>query len=449
MLARAMDPLRTTRPPTVLRVARAIESDRAILVVGEGAIGVVGLDADSVLAPSGVSNADLRRRNEELLATALASLTLPDPPIVVLMHAENPGLLARANLYQHLSERLASRGIDVVMWPLAISTTEPSLREFDPDRMRPVVYVVLSTDSAAQGRSGALLPGPERVQRLGDALRVLMDRGESILLSVSPSLIPTTGSPDPTVAFLEPLGVRAESGKPLVSERLTPGGRMVTTPLAITSVAKEGESGVIHPIAQALRGLPTFMAWPVRLHVSPTPVEGVTIAPIYTHRDPHMWGESQWIGLWQLPLESQASASPVPARDDRDALLGADEAAVLGVAIERRTPERVQRVVVVGTHSYGQFGWFADPITQDQTVIDGRSVAAHPGNFELFDASISYLAGHDELIAQSPGSRATPLIMQLAPERLTLIRLLLVVGLPLAVLLGGLAGGVILRGARR
>lgn len=438
-LARAIDRLRTTRPPPVLRVARAIESDRAILVLGEREGALVGLDPGSLLAPAGVSSADLRRRNEELLATALASLTLPFPPIVVLMHAENPGLLARANLYQQLTDRLGSRGVDVVLWPLAISTAEPSLREIDPDRLRPVVYVVLSTDSAAQGRSGSLLPGPERVERLGNALRMLVERGESVLLSVSPSLIPTTGSPDPMVAFLEPLGMRAETARPLVSERLTPGGRVVTTPIAITSIGDGEGASMSHPIAQALRGLPTFMAWPIRLLIDTSAIpQGVTISPLYTHTHGFMWGESQWIGLWQIPLESQANATPAPARDDRDAPVGADEPVVLAAAIERRLDDRVQRLIVVGTHSYGQFGWLADPITQDQTVIDGRSVAAHPGNFELLDASISYLAGHDELIAQSPGAQSAPLIGQLAPERLSLVRFLLVVGMPLGVLLAGL-----------
>ncbi|MEA5557619.1 hypothetical protein [Nodularia spumigena] len=439
VLARAIDRLRTTRPPPVLRVARAIESDRAILLLGEREGALVGLDPDSLLAPVGVSNADLRRRNEELLATALASLTIPSSPIVVLMHAENPGLLARANLYQQLTDRLGSRGVDVVLWPLAISTSEPPLREIDPDRLRPVVYIVLSTDSAAQGRSGSLLPGPERVERLGNALKSLVERGESVLLSVSPSLIPTTGAPDPMVAFLEPLGLRAQTARPLISERLTPGGRVVTTPIAITSVGDGDAMAKAHPIAQAVRGLPTFMAWPIRLVLDPNAIpQGATISPLYTHTHAFMWGESQWIGLWQIPLEAQANAAPAPARDDRDEVIAPDEPVVLAAAVERRLSDRVQRLIVVGTHSYGQFGWFADPITQDQTVIDGRSVAAHPGNFELLDASISYLAGHDELIAQSPGAQSAPLIGQLAPERLSLIRFLLVIGMPLGVLLGGL-----------
>lgn len=445
-LARGIEPLRTSRVPAVIRVARAIEADRAVLAVGPTAQGIVAMDPDALIAAASASAADARRRVEDLAATTLATLLNADPPIVVLVHAESPALLARANLYQRLADHLSRRGIDIVVWSLALSPEPPSLRDLDPDRRRPVLYVALSTDSSAQGPGGSVLPGPERAQRLGRAMTDLFRRGESMLISVSPSMAPTTGSPDPTVAFLAEVGISPDTGRPLVHERLTPAGRIVTTPIA--AAARE-EGSDAHPLSLALRDLPTFMAWPIALEILPERPADASIHAIYEMREPASWRESQWLGLWQVALENQAAVARPPERDARDEPVDPAAPPALVLAVERPSPTdpgRAQRLIVVGTHSYGQYGWFADPVAHDvQTDIDGRAVPTHPGNLELFDAALAYLSGRDELIAQSPGAQGAPMIRPIDPERLTLIRLALVAGLPISVLLLGALSRVLRR----
>lgn len=434
-LARAIEGVRTTSVPAVIRVARAIEADRAALVVGPGASGLVAIDLDALVGAAGAPAAEARGRVESLLGTALGTLLNPDPPIVVLVHAENPALLARAGLYEQLTRHLSARAIDLVMWPVAVSESEPPLRDLDPSGRRPVVYVVLSTDSAAQGRGSGVLPGIERAQRLGRVCKGLLDRGESLLLSVSPSVIPTTGSPDPMVAMLGEMGVRCDTARPLVHERLTPAGRSVTTPIAVSADAEVAKG---HALAGAIRGLPLFMAWPIRMWTEGVPA-GVEVAPILTHGSAACWGESQWLGLWQVAIENQGSLAAAPTRDARDFLPEEDAKLVLACAIERAAPVGGgnQRVVVVGTHSYGQYGWLADPITHDQSVVDGRTTRSHPGNLELFDASIAFLAGLDTLIAQSPEAGDSPTIRAIDEGTLRQIRLWLALGLPVGVLLVG------------
>jgi len=107
---------------------------------------------------------------------------------------------------------------------------------------------------------------------------------------------------------------------------------------------------------------------------------------------------------------------------------------VLGAAAERLTADgNTQRLVAIGSNT-----WFSDPILKDLAEVDGRPVPANPGNAELFEAAVSWLAGQDDLIAQSPTARAVPLIGPLSGGTRTALRLLAIVGLPVLVLLAGL-----------
>jgi hypothetical protein len=110
----------------------------------------------------------------------------------------------------------------------------------------------------------------------------------------------------------------------------------------------------------------------------------------------------------------------------------------LAAAVERANAGSKQRVVVVGSS-----GWFFDTITQAAASVDGRVVAQFPGNMELFDASVLWLTGGDELIAQSPQADAVPLVGAIDPQRLLVLRLLLILGVPLAVLALGVAHRVV------
>lgn len=187
------------------------------------------------------------------------------------------------------------------------------------------------------------------------------------------------------------------------------------------------------------------MAWPIRVAIE-EPAPGVEVWPLVTHTDAAQWCESQWLPLWQVAIENQGSVA-APSRDSRDYEPAQDEPVTLACAIERASPRGAgtQRLVVVGTHSYGQFGWLADHVTHDQRVVDGRPVRSHPGNLELLDASISYLAGRDELIAQSPEAGDSPTIRAIDERTLRLIRAGLALGLPALVLVVGGVGAVVWR----
>ncbi len=429
--AAAHETLSTLPPSELYAVVRAIESDNAVVVFSETGVTAV---AFSALFPAGDAAqiddrgvAEFRFVGEELLATAIAALEETARPIVVLTHpwpvrlldaagAPNPdaGPLSVAGLV----DRMRLRGIDAAEWPVGDVDAAPSLSTLNPSGDRPVIYAALGT--VATGQDGAL-----RNAKLATAIEELVEAGERVLLSYSPSALPGAGSPDILARPLEPLGITIDTGRPLIRERRTPRGVTADPGLTLTGGASE------HPIAEAINGLTTRLGW-----VSPIDVEdapGVATWPILRVEDAaDIWAESQWIDLWASSSSArrrQIAPEPTPGLDDLDGPW------TVALAAQRAHPAdggELQRLVVVGATA-----WFFDASILPARRVDGRVAAAFPGNGELFDASIAWLADQDELIAPGAVARDVPRVEAIDPSTLALIRWSLAIGPALAVLLLG------------
>jgi hypothetical protein len=428
--ALARDALERLPRLDLLRIAGALRSGNAVLVIGPPAEGITALEFAALFPPpatgGGGSRADYARSSEELLTTALGTLVNPARPIVVLLHAQTRAAMEKLPIFDAISERLAMRGIDLLLWPVVESSEPPSTARLDPSGARPVVYVCFNTAGFAGGKPGET--GQERVAKLAKALDSLIDAGKSVLMSIMPSTAPSYGEKDATTAFLAQFGLEADSGRPILKERITPEGRRVEA----FQILQPGPGD--HPILAAVRGLPTRFEWPIPLHpISPAP-DRTTVTPLYTVDDPNSWAESQWLGLFQVPMSQHASVPNPPANDSSH-----DDSKgpwIVAAAAERTLPglDHPQRLVVVGSNS-----WFADPILREPMQIEGRVVAANPGNGELFEASVMWLARQDDLIAQSATARAAPIIVPLSQTTLLLLKLAASVGLPVLVLAAGAA----------
>lgn len=415
--------------PDLLRAADVLERGAAALLVAEGGAGLVAMDLEWLL-PSGVwldaadaAKSDLRGRVEDLLAASLASLTQPNRPIVVLTHGESRAIMDKAPI-NDLWQRLALRGVEVREWPVGGKQTREAA--VGPTGDRPVVYVVLAPESsAAAGADGNT--GAQKATRLGEAVAELIGAGQGVLLSLNPSILSAFGEKDPIAASLQVLGVKASTATPLLSEVVTPQGRLIET----DRMVQGGESD--HPIAGAIRGLPTYLTWPIPMAAQPAG-DAVSVWPLLSVAPQgDTWTETEWLRLRQTPRE-QRHLIPDPPKFDagRDQRAPAEGLWVVAVAAEQAgTPRR--RVVVVGSND-----WFIDPVTQRSVQADGRLVAQNPGNLELFEASISWLAGQDDLIAQSPAARVVAMVRPIPQRSLRNLRLALSLGPPGLVLLAGL-----------
>ncbi len=370
-------------------------------------------------------------RAEQLVTSGLAILTDDARPIVVFMHGEPQRFVGRAGVLTALLDRLAKAGIDHAEWPVVLDETPPDLSGIDPTRARPVVYAVISPDSAAPSNPGNpdSTPGTDRAARVARAVGDLIERGEPVLLGLNPSVFPTFGDADPFAAALAPLGVEARAANPVLSEANTALGPTTAWDLRLVPEVPEGARSGVNPVAAAIDGLPLALEWPIPLARAPD--AETSIDALVTLDVPTAWAESDWLSYWRTPRAQRPLLRDPPLFTQ-----GEDERGpfTVAVAVERTIPgaSRPGRAVVVGANT-----WFLDRVWQGQQTIAGRGVLTNPGNPELFDAAVLWLAGRDELIAPSPEARPIARIAPISAGGLSLLRWSLIGGLPLAVLVAG------------
>lgn len=437
----AAEPLQRLVPLEVLTVARALEARSAVVASAASRIVAAPLERLFVGSSTGPSDpaAALRFRGEETIADAIAAVAPGPRPIVCLVHAVAAPLLDDAGqpasadaqaFFARLIERLRSRGIDVIEWPVAsradrpTSASLPSTRAGDAPAQRPIVWVIVPV-AASTPRSNDV------TTKLAAATRSLIDAGENLLVTLEPSPFPRVGEPDPLAAALEPFGILPDTARPLMRRISTPRGPIVWPESKAVADAPGPDAP---PLARAIAGLSTFVPWPTPLDIAPnTPAHITPLLRIPASSD--TWGESQWLAYRALSREQRAAVpaadqpSPDPVRDSTQGPW------LIAAASERpRQGAPPQRAVIVGASA-----WFMDPVIEETETIDGRQIAANPGNAELFENSIQWLARRDDLIA--PGARAlqTPRIRALDPGSLAAIRWAAALGPPLFVLLIGAA----------
>ena len=433
-----LDSMRRLERPDVLRVVDSLGGGAAALVIGRPGEGLVALDVDALvpsaawLEASGADKADQARRVEELLVTGIGAMRSRSRPIVVFVHGEPREFLREAPVLTLAMQRLESRGIDVVEWACAANPSPPSLAAIDAGASRPVAWIVMSPDSTAESGARGGTPGMsgvQRCERVGKAVEGLVAAGEAVCVALNPSIVATYGDVDPIVAALAPLGVGAETGKPLMRSQAAGAARNIVTDMVVQTVA----SG--HPLAEAIRGLPATLPWSIALKpLTGTP--DATVTPLLTlPADVGIWGESQWLGLWQTPRDRRQSMSDLPKPDaGRDLAAPPGELSWMVVAASERRLEsgRTQRAVVVGSNS-----WLIDQVAGRAGVVDGRRVALSPGNMELFEHVVWHLCGRDELIARSAAAGRVAMVQPIAEGTLGRMRLAIVIGLPALLLLAG------------
>ena len=426
--ALAHDTLARVRRPDVLRIADVLDAGDAAIVVGAGDAGLTAVDL-GMLFPSeielqamGLGVGDVRRRAEELFASAIGALAVPNKPIVVLLHGEAAPILDAAPVFSYIRARLASRGVDMAEWPVVVRPDPPDLSRLDPEAVRPVVYLTFGPDSSASNPQMPELNGPERVNRYARALRSLVDSGERIIVSINMSVLPGYGTGDPAVDMLDRFGLSVDSARPIVFETLGGRGRIVETDS--TLVAEESD----HPIARGLSGLRIKLPWAIPIRVDS---DASVIASIDAAQG--VWAESEWLGYWRVPREQRALVPNPPKLDaSRD-----DESGPwpVIVAAERTDPafDAPQRIVVVGSNS-----WAVDPVTAESTLIQGVARPSNPGNAELLEAAVYWLVGLDDLIARSVDAQTVPTIRPMSRAQRSGLAWLVIAGIPGFVLLTGL-----------
>jgi len=437
--ARRADALERLGSLRLLSILRAVEQRNAVIVASDSDARAVRFDAlfpsQRTIDEAGGGTADIRFVGEDIIATALASLAAESQPAVILAHALPTTLLDESGLPRAneaglqvagLVSRLSMRGVDVLEWAVDQSPEAPASVARLGDADRPVVWCVIGTVSVTGD-------AVERNQRLFDLVAELVSEGENILLCAAPSTLPSVGEPDPLVRPFEVFGVEVDTARPLMERSPSPTGPTVRPSVQVRS------GGEAHPVGRAVSGLVVELPWATPMTIEQTPGAGAW--PVLTFDGGEdVWGESRWLDFWSMPQQQRNRLRDPPAPDpQRDRM---QESWTLAAAAERSNPVDgpPQRVLLVGAS-----GWFFDAFTQRTQVVDGRTVQVAPGNMELFELSIFWLAGRDEWIGASARSTETPRIENLSARQVTVLRWALIVGLPAMVLALG-AGLRVARG---
>lgn len=418
--ADALERLGASEADVVLRI---LQSADAVLIISEGrstAIPFASLFPTTERLDESGGATDLRFIGEELIGTAIASLTRATTPIVVLVHnlpgrlLNDAGEAASPQTRQVIGamlDRLSLRGMRATEWPVAISAARPSLLQINPDGARPVVWFTFGTE-------GTSAEAAMRFDAYARAVESLLSDGESVFVNLAPSTRPASGGVDPVAQALTPLGLNADTGRPLLRRVRTATGIAFDLSFVLRGSAPN------HPIAQAVEGLPTSLTW-----ITPLEVSAGGEAILVVEDTPDVWAEAEWRAHANAPDDRPWAAAAPPAPNDM--FDDVDGPWIIGGAIERVIPPTNQRQRVV---AIGSPGWFFDRLAARTGTMEGRTVQLAPGNHELLEASIYWLAGQDDMIAPSARSADIPRIGPMTDAQLALIRYALIIGLPVGVL---------------
>lgn len=446
---RVSDAMARLEPLEPLMISRLLRGRPAVLIIAPG--GVQAIDQASLfpttarLEAAGASGAQIAFAGEEIIAGAISATCGTAAPIVVIVHAEKDAMLdaqrrpiAAGARIARLVDRLGARRIDVAEWAVAKDANRPNLTLIDRDRRRPVVWFVLGapTRVGEQSRRDEPSDRAASTRSLATALRALIDGGEHVLMAMEPSELPAIGEKDPMLEPLTTLGVSVDTARPIIERIATPTGSAFSAYQTIRSASDQDVIG------RAVGAMATMLHWPMPIRVNDPLPPGVSVTQILrVDASPNRWAESQWLGMRYLNVSQPLKAimpRDAPTPGDRDDAAGNWTVAA---AIERVRSEaepvarggRTQRVVLVASPS-----WYEDQYTELASMVEGRRVSVLPGNRELLDASVLWLAGLDEQLETRAARADVARIGALSAGTLKAIRWGLIAGLPGAVLAIGL-----------
>ena len=277
--------------------------------------------------------------------------------------------------------------------------------------------------------------------KIADLLNERSAQGDAamVMLGIEPGA--TFSEPNPILDWLEGFDLHPQLDRIVLRQVRLPDRSSVNT--ARFEVTRWPDDS---PITRALAGMPAvfLQASPIELGAAPgaddegaaeeqsdKPAANVALSPLVVLRAPDMWSTADLIS------PEQVERAPVDEANRRETF-------TIGVAAERGEARLV--VVTDPMWAMNLITTNASPTLSPQTAGWAEFAgAAFPGNSELFVNSVYWLADLDELIAASPRTQDIRRIESMTPQTLTTWRWLLVGGMPVLILVIGLAVWVVRR----
>lgn len=418
-LSIAADRLKRLPEMELSLISRHLQSGEAAIILSPDRAAVVPagqLFSGMVTGSSERVTFDRRFRGEQLLSSAIRSLVDGLDPVVIFVHDRETSILQKDPQDIDVSgaaAMLEAARMEVLEWSVS-SEGKPRV---SPDS--PSCWIII-----APARRTGLKPS-EGEQELLRVTSDLIAEGESILLSLYPSLLPRYGQRDPWAQLAGPLGIDVRTGEVICeSSRGSDGETQVQMVQVLTEFTEP------NPIAAALHGqsLALPLAVPLARETAETQsnIELIATVPPSDRR----WIESKW-----SPQEQQRVA--------REEQPGLSEPIPLVGLIDRRSPidEGRQRVLVVGSG-----GWMLNYVADMVMPAGGERYALlYPGNHELLLSGASWLCGLDERIAPGPLSQEVARLGSISEGVRTLWLWILLLGIPGFIALVGIGVWIVRR----
>jgi hypothetical protein len=407
-------------------IRRDISQGQVVLIEAPDKVKVVGYDDVWVRNPEAdEKHPDAPERlfaGEAAVSSALLGLVEPERPAVLFVTAGAPatasmmgnpmmGMGGGAGPYARMAERLSKVNLIVEDWDVLRSPEMPR-----PEHMTKAILVFVPPAPPS-----AQMPMPPPTPELYKAAIDAAKAGAPVLVLGEPAGLMSPGVPYAELFTL--FGVTPKFNA--ISVHRQPIDQQGTEK-AIPQI--ELSTYLDHPITRALNGLPTIMLGPSPLLIgSPLP-EGVTVTPLLVlPAEADYWADTN-------PMDAMRGEAK---RDEAEDLFSTSQKPVpLAVACTRNFKDGEQKAVL-----FGDAKWASDRVAFYRDFL-GRDM--FPGNAELMVNSVLWVAGTEHLITVSPETLEARRIGDPGAWSLP-IQILMVVGIPAAVL----AAGVIVYLVRR
>ena len=353
---------------------------------------------------------------EEKMTGALLSMTIKQPPMVVFVLSGTGSAIGPQGQFNTVAQRLESADFVVRQWnplgqmsPMGQPTPPQPRPEAEPGQK--TVWVVLPTPNQQMNNPMMMAANPR--DQIASLLKERVDAGDAafVMLSVDPAS--TFGVANPITDWLSTWGLTPQLDRIVLNEIAL--SNRETENVGYFMVDRWPDS---LPVTTALAGMQGVFELTSPILTGKT--EGVTHYPLVQLKEPRMWTHND------LSSQQAVGNAKFTEEDSKDTF-------TVGVATENDD----KRLVTVATPA-----WASDPIAGLGMLGPGTAEmfgARFPANSELFVNSVYWLAGLEDLIAASPRSQDVPRIKPMSEGALWWNQVILLVGMPLAALVLGLA----------
>jgi hypothetical protein len=432
-----VDELNKLKPMKVQDVLEAVRPNTVVVLAPTSATVIPDYSIFKDASPAGGARTGSSFEGEQAISSAILSIVQPEKVKVVFVTTTptHPATNTNQDGWSDMADRLRQANFDVQEWSPA-SSPQPGM---PPEPSEPpasgkgVVWIVFPPDSPNPQQMMMGMPPPSPQPVIDEVKKHLAAGGQAMFLAEANSMGPMSqgGGGYPFGDLLTPYGIDVQSKYTVVHTYPGPNGTNRVFPRV--AVTRYSDSDITKPL-QSLQtlfvGVPDqqmggILGAPTVVNVAKNLPAGAEASVLFsTAKDADTWGAASYSQDATFNKDTDI-ASPCPLAVE---------------AVKNKGKDDEQRIVVIGSRLIG-CNAITEQVSAAADESTGRLVAylENPGNSELINNSVLWLAGYKNMISVSAKSTAALRIKDMPPAVLAFWRWVLFAGIPvMALALGGI-----------